>query len=105
MCVSIPLHCSFGTVCPAINLWNRGPDLDVDVDVVVDWFAVGLPLCTYEVPMHLVGLQQAFCTPLLVSSVNARGAPRHASVSPRLAKEEIGQEMADVNFACDPTSM
>jgi hypothetical protein len=61
-------------------------------------------VCGRVTPMHL-GRMQALCAPLLVSSVNSRGAPRQASVSVLLAMEKIGPEMADINFGCDPTSM
>jgi hypothetical protein len=60
----------------------------------VDWFAVQVT------PMHLCLKLQALCAPLVVSSVNSRGAPRHAGVRDLLAREKIGREMA-----CDPTSM
>jgi hypothetical protein len=44
-----------------------------NVDVHVDWFAVRVT------PMHLGLKLQALCAPLLVPSVNSRGAPHHAS--------------------------
>jgi hypothetical protein len=42
--------------------------------VDVDWFAVPVT------PMHLGLKLQALCAPLLVPSINSRGAPRHAGV-------------------------
>jgi hypothetical protein len=39
-----------------------------------DWF------CGRVAPMHLGLMLQALCAPLLVPSVNFRGAPRHAGV-------------------------
>jgi hypothetical protein len=46
----------------------------VEDDVDVDWFAVRVT------PTYLGLKAQALCAPLLVSSVNSRGAPRHAGV-------------------------
>jgi hypothetical protein len=43
--------------------------------------------------MHLRHMQ-ALCAPLLVPSVNSRGAPRKHE-SPLFAEEEIGREIAD----------
>jgi hypothetical protein len=48
--------------------------VNVKKNVEVDWFVV------WVTPMHLGLKLQALCAPLLVPSVNSRGAPRHAGV-------------------------
>jgi hypothetical protein len=61
------------SVCPAftdIQLFVICYLLPVDID----WF------CGRLAPMHLGLMLQVLCAPLLVPSVNSRGAPRHTGV-------------------------
>jgi hypothetical protein len=60
-----------------VNISPKLHEIDLDTpsqDVDVDWFVVRVT------PMHLGLMLQALCSPLLVSSVNSRGAPRHTGV-------------------------
>jgi hypothetical protein len=66
----ILFYCVFLCTGGTVDIQSEDRWLQVDVD----WFAV---LVT---PMHLGLKLQALWAPLLVPSVNSRGAPRHAGV-------------------------
>jgi hypothetical protein len=82
----------------AWDVFATSLDMYVHVMWIVDWFAVGYSYA----PRPYTG---PLCTALSLLRQLQRRSMSRKRENPLLAKEGMGREMADINFACDPTSM